>query len=337
MLNPLAKQSDAIHMATKDLYSSIFGKTHVEPIHGTGFYGLIADEVKKSLCRELGVAELTQLPVTEHYKSLEVFKFRYHQLIDRESNYGKYYLYHKAFFKAFLEKAEYEKDFGIPLRYYLEENYAPDSDFKPRQLDTWEDYQYLSEKMRDALNDSLTEYTPYQRHYLANALTWFNERAVELQSLRFDSAAIPIARDELAAPSTPAPPVRRTPITVDDLCLNSFTPADLTELLVSLNAIPKDLPHRWTERPANRKGVQSRIVAALTTLSQPHNKLFSNESDLWEEAILVAYGVSLGHTVTKYDYDYKSANATGSSIFGDVIEKTHRYITRWKSAKKIKY
>lgn len=244
MLNPKAKQTDAIHMATKDLYSSIFGKTHIEPIHGTGFYGLITDEVKKSLCRELGVAELTQLPIREQYKSLEVIKLRYHQLIEQESDYGKYYLYHKAFFKAFLEKAEYEKDFGIPLRYYLEENYAPDSAFKPKQLDTWEDYQYLSEKMRDALSDSLTEYTPYQRQYLANALTWFTEKAAELQPQEFDSAATPVASDTLAAPATPAPPVSHPPIQVDDLCLNSFTPADLTELLVSVKAIPKELPHR---------------------------------------------------------------------------------------------
>lgn len=326
MLNPSAKQSDAIHMATKDLYSSIFGETHIEPIHDTGFYSLIAGEVRKRLCRELGVTKLEQLSSRERFKALETYRFRCNQLLERESDYGKNYLYHKAFFMAFLEKAEYEKDFGIPLHYYLRKNYTPDSTFKPKQLDTWEDYQYLSEKMRDALSDFLTEYTPYQKQYLANALTWFTEKAAELQPQEFDSA-----------PTTPAPPVRRSPIQVDDLCLNSFTPADLTELLISVKAIPKELPHQWLEKPANRLGVQSRIVAALTTLSQPHNKLFSNESDLWEEAILATYGVSLGRIVTKYDYDYKSANAKGSNTFGDVIEITDRYIKRWKSNIKIKY
>lgn len=332
MLNPKAKQTDAIHMATKDLYSSIFGKTHIEPIHGTGFYGLITDEVKKSLCRELGVAELTQLPIREQYKSLEVIKLRYHQLIEQESDYGKYYLYHKAFFKAFLEKAEYEKDFGIPLRYYLEENYAPDSAFKPKQLDTWEDYQYLSEKMRDALSDSLTEYTPYQRQYLANALTWFTEKAAELQPQEFNSAATPVASDALAAPATPAPPVSHPPVQVDDLCLNSFTPANLTELLVSLKAIPKELPHRWTDNPAGRGGAPSRIAAALTVLSQETSNLFSPDRDLWPEAIQNTYGVTLSKKIMGYKYGRKNIITVGTETFDTATKETELWLKRWKSS-----
>lgn len=170
------------------------------------------------------------------------------------------------------------------------------------------------------------------------ATTQDDERQVANQRLEAlpENYRTPLSsRSSLEALVSHQLPVKRRGITIEQLCLLPFTPADLTDLLQHLRVLDSDGNNLTVTFKGRNRSQWGKFTAAYRVL-QRYKLMDVTSNDVeWADAFKIAYKVELGPEVRGHSLAPQGfARRETSDAFKEGVENARYWVERWLEQQK---